>query len=892
MADLSKTVEIIFGGKNQVSGVIGDIEKSFGSLDSAVGKVADPLAKVADSVMKVDAALAAMAIGGLAYSVKSAGEFNGKFGEITTLIKDTGAPIDAFKKSILDYSTTSVKSIDQINEAIYRAISAGIKYQDALTFVSSTEKLAVAGRADLGETTQVLASILNAYGESTKSATAYSDLLFETVRIGQLRLEDLNASLGQVTSLAASAGIPFATVTAGIAAMTASGIPAEKAVTGLRQAIAEIVKPSAEAEKMAAQLGIQFNATAIKTRGFDGVLQDVWKATGGSVEKITQLFGSVRALPAVLTLAADKSGKFKEALDAMAKSAGATAVAYGKVAEEFENVNQRIANSFKVTLIEVGEKLLPKYGEIAGSFGDLMKGIRVGVDSGAFDPLFKYLDEVGAALSEWLAAVAKAFPDALKQINYEGLIKALRDLGKALGGMFGDLDLTKADDLAGVLQTLVDIITGFIRITTGMVEAFKPFANQIAEFFKTLAAGDEKTEKAVGNILLFSKAIKEAGLGVVAAIMAIDEYKLSIGGLFDILAGGVQFTWKHLEILVDGVKSFMLTIEALFVGIVDNLTFGLLPGIDKWTETINKQREDVAKSLKQESESAYAGFARLTDGLVKLGTETGNTTNKVKDLKAGIAALPDKKTISIEAQVSEENKKKMDELHKMIAALPDEKTMSIKTEADGTSIEKAWGMIITRFPDGSTRIVQEKIGVTGVDEAAKKIDDATKGKTIEIQAKLDEAKLKAQSDVIQSAMEWTAKVNIAQAETALKSLEAITTSISNTITSTGTLLGELTASYSKASSGSSVIYDQIQAESRRRDDALKLQKDLTYAEIDNINARTELLRKGEALIKVEAKGLQPQLEAFMWKILESIQVRATSEGANFLLGMTTGTGGT
>jgi hypothetical protein len=42
------------------------------------------------------------------------------------------------------------------------------------------------------------------------------------------------------------------------------------------------------------------------------------------------------------------------------------------------------------------------------------------------------------------------------------------------------------------------------------------------------------------------------------------------------------------------------------------------------------------------------------------------------------------------------------------------------------------------------------------------------------------------------------------------------------------------------------------------------------------------------MIKIEAAGLEPHLEAFMWKILENIQIRANAEAAEFLLGWNAG----
>ena len=75
MADLSKTVEIIFGGKNELSGVIGNIESDFAKFDASARKMAEPLSSAATSVLKMDAALLALVVGGMALAIKESSDF-------------------------------------------------------------------------------------------------------------------------------------------------------------------------------------------------------------------------------------------------------------------------------------------------------------------------------------------------------------------------------------------------------------------------------------------------------------------------------------------------------------------------------------------------------------------------------------------------------------------------------------------------------------------------------------------------------------------------------------------------------------------------------------------------------------------------------------------------
>jgi len=64
-----------------------------------------------------------------------------------------------------------------------------------------------------------------------------------------------------------------------------------------------------------------------------------------------------------------------------------------------------------------------------------------------------------------------------------------------------------------------------------------------------------------------------------------------------------------------------------------------------------------------------------------------------------------------------------------------------------------------------------------------------------------------------------------------------------------------------------------------------LQKQLTGAQIEYLNAKANSLDRGDALITVDGANLQLELEQFMYRLFDLIQIRATEEGAEFLLGL-------
>ena len=82
------------------------------------------------------------------------------------------------------------------------------------------------------------------------------------------------------------------------------------------------------------------------------------------------------------------------------------------------------------------------------------------------------------------------------------------------------------------------------------------------------------------------------------------------------------------------------------------------------------------------------------------------------------------------------------------------------------------------------------------------------------------------------------------------------------------------------------IREAIDQELKIRQQAADQQKRLIDSQISYFDAKSDALKQGLGEITITADGLEPELEAFMWQILERVQLRATSDQANFLLGLT------
>jgi tape measure domain-containing protein len=132
-------------------------------------------------------------------------------------------------------------------------------------------------------------------------------------------------------------------------------------------------------------------------------------------------------------------------------------------------------------------------------------------------------------------------------------------------------------------------------------------------------------------------------------------------------------------------------------------------------------------------------------------------------------------------------------------------------------------------------------------------------------------------------------LDIAQAQASAQVITATFESLGNTVTSTGDVISSALGALPNIGGfygleQLELIEAQLDKENTYREDALKLQKDLTAATIENLRAKTQAMQSGNALIQIDGAGLQPHLEAFMWEILQTIQVRVNADGLDLLVG--------
>lgn len=912
MTTSSQTVELIFQGIDKTSEATRSALSNVQSFTGSVKDITQPIADFTAGTVKLEAGLLTAGAAMLAFSVKSASDFDSAFRQISTIIDASAGDLDKFKQAILSYATTSTQPLEQITNALGAAIGSGVKYTDSLALLSVAEKLAVATRSDLDGTTKVLVSTLNSYGLSMDQAGKISDLFFKIIDDGDIGMADLANSFAKVAPVAKISGVALEEVGAAIATLTASGIKPAESIEYLRGAINNIINPTKQGAELAEELGIQFNAAGLKANGLSGLLQQVAAKTGGSAEQMKILFGDIGGFTAAATLAGPQAEKFAEVLKGMGNVAGATDAAFAKVTGSLDVAGAKIASAFKTLTVAIGQPLLDEFGGVANAIASIFQALGDSAKNGALGELVKYIEENLQALQKTVETVAKNLPAALKTADFSGFKDGIDAVLNSLKLLFSSIDLTTVDGLAKAIETVGAAFLGLSKFTAGVIDSFKPLFDYIVDIGSGVTDLNPEIFELAGNFAGFATQINILASGL-ASIMPMFEglVALLVANQGLSLLAGLRALITTAPILGTALSTALLPLvaagtAALAVKNVVDLGHALEDLSNAHTRL--KESEEASGKVSAQVAQHLSDFAQQTGlavksldeaiGLVDDGTVVWDEATKTYTLASGALRETGKAAQEIVNPFEAHNKQLLDALAltKEYAAHTAELKYAQYGLLDSTQmvvpiIDKATGAV-TGYERQLTDAARQALGLSAntgksadaLDKVAKKTKEAE-----ESQRKWNEEVLKMQHDEKMKMIEAQTTITTARLEADAKKITAAFESINTTVNSTGDVIASLfnlirdpdSLSWSALRS----VESQIDKENAHRDEALNLQTRLTQAQIKEIEARTKQLEAGDALIKIDGSGLKPHLEAFMWEILRAIQTRVNRDGLELLVGV-------
>lgn len=372
--EIKFNVKLVVDGKEQLVTATSTAEELRRVLDSAKTssqKLNAALVNFNQAVMAANNVTNAISqiSGALNGVTEESRSFSAAMNAANTMAGKSGEDFAKLKGQVAELSKSIPVVRDELANGLYQVISNGVPEDNWIAFLQKSAKASVGGIADLGETVKVTSTIIKNYGLSWDKAGDVQDKIQLTAKNGVTSFEQLAQALPRVTGNAATLGVSIDELMATFATLTGvSGNTAEVS-TQLAAIFTALVKPSSEASKMAQQMGIEFDAAAIKAAGgMRNFLTDLDKnvkayaSKSGMLEQeiYGKLFGSAESLRALGPLTGQLAAKFNENVEAMKGSTGTIDDAFSIMSSSGAASLQILKNKFA----EVGDAIASTMGGI------------------------------------------------------------------------------------------------------------------------------------------------------------------------------------------------------------------------------------------------------------------------------------------------------------------------------------------------------------------------------------------------------------------------------------------------------------------------------------------------------------------------------------------------
>lgn len=535
------------GQQKRLNAAIKDTGKSITAFGGKVALLAAPLEGVALAGAKLHS------------------QFAAGMTKVSTLVDTSIVDMKKLEQGVREVSDATGVSVTDLTESEYQAISAGVDAAHVTEFLNTVTKASIAGYTDSTTAINGVTTVLNSYGMATSEASKVTDEMLITQNLGKTSFGELANSIGNVTPIAKTLNVTTEELFGSLAALTKNGIATSEAVTGLKAAFSNIMKPSSEASKMAQQIGMDFSAAHLKSVGWAKFLDEVKEKTNGDTTAMTALFGSVEAANSIFSLTGAGAKDFKDALAAMTDQAGITDEVFQRIVEKDPTRAMQIVKTQLENIgMDLGTSLAPYINRAATEFKQLAKILNsmtpeqrdLVMTIGQSVIVFGLLTAgLGKAVSVFASVRSGATAAA----------KAMKDLG--VGGILTkNLPILKAfgkgtEEAAGKMGIFKSALSG---IGTGINKAFSALTSPFETFRRAYTAGLEAVGRSIASFL--SRAIRIPGMiggAIVRGLNIVAQLPGRISSVFSAIVNIIRNPISAFRSLFGVIRGGFVAIRAL-----------------------------------------------------------------------------------------------------------------------------------------------------------------------------------------------------------------------------------------------------------------------------------------------------------------------------------------
>lgn len=352
---------------------------------SKFGRVGGNLRHYGSQITSIGKKMQGLSVGaGLATTgmVKFAMDAEDNFAKVNSILGLSGTEWQKYEKGLKQGARSLHKEYKEYADAAYQAISASVPQAQVNEFLAKSAQLAKGGMTDMTTATDLLTTVINAYGLKVSDAAHINDVFLQTQNKGKTTVALLGNSMGKVIPIASSLGVSIEELGAQYSILTRGGIQTKIATTYIKSMLTELSKNGSKADKTLRQL---------TGKGFAGLIKD-GKSTGDVLQilkdqaekgglSLKDMFGNTNSASAALALMKEGTKGYNQEMGLMANSTGLAAKAAAEISgtkasqlKKAMNDAKNAAADFGATILPIITPLIQKATALANSFSNMSDG--------------------------------------------------------------------------------------------------------------------------------------------------------------------------------------------------------------------------------------------------------------------------------------------------------------------------------------------------------------------------------------------------------------------------------------------------------------------------------------------------------------------------------------
>lgn len=454
--------------------------KKLGGADTGdvlkVGKIAAAGAAylaVTNAVLDLAGAVGRALTGAFTSAVASSVELEASLARVVAVSGNISTNFELFESTVVEASLKSAFSAREAADALSFLAMAGFNAVQSTEALPDVLALAAAAGTDLATSADIASNVLSGFGAQASELGNINDILTATFTNTNTSLNQLGEALKFVAPNAKAANQSIADTVATIGLLGNAGIQGSLAGTSLRSALAQLNKPTKEAQAALDSLGVSVRDESGRIRRFADILMDLDVALGDAGDK----------------------------------------------AATVETIFGRVASSGINALLSQGPEAIKTLSQTAEELDGITKQIektQLDTVSGQFQIFTGSVETLGSAFGR---ALGPALKESLKSFN--DIISATRPFSaetdklaasiKALSDEFGDFALGTGIATVQIIEELIKSLQTAFRITNSVIQPVAQLAKQMGILADS---GDDVVDTAQNVITVIRLLFNVIGIGL------------------------------------------------------------------------------------------------------------------------------------------------------------------------------------------------------------------------------------------------------------------------------------------------------------------------------------------------------------------------------------------